>query len=282
MSSSDISTNLSNQASIQPQESDSQWTGPGVPNFRTYAGEIRRIGQYLLKGEFSAGFNRSRSVFENIRNFQIRAKQINAECPCCGWQGPAFISLGNWRAIQHQSRCPRCGSRSRHRGLTLLLPEVITTIPEGPALVFAPEPSLLQLVRHLTHNRAATTDYLRTDVDYPGEDIQHLTFADDTFAFLMCNHVLEHIPNDQQALLECARILKPDGVAVFTIPGDFPKQKTWYFDKPDDNGHLRHYGMDVTEKMERAFSRVDIVDMGKGKDPRWHIRPGDLAFICRK
>jgi hypothetical protein len=256
--------------------------GPGIPDIHDYLTETRRIVQYLSEGKFRVALNRSRSMFTNIWNFQVHALAQNVECPICGWQGLAFLSAGNWRSVQHNSRCPNCGSKSRHRGLTLLLPDLIKNIPEGPALIFAPEYSLMPLVRQLTSNQVRTTDYLRTDVDFPGEDIQNLSFADHTFAFLMCNHVLEHIPDDRQALLECARVLKPGGVAVFTIPGDFPKQETWHFEKPDETGHLRHYGLDVIQKMAPGFNRVDVVDMGLDKDPRWCIRRNDLAFICRK
>lgn len=253
-----------------------------LPGFRTYPGEVRRIGQLIRNGEFRTGIYRGQSMLINVWNFQVRTDPNRAECPCCGWQGPAFITLSNWRAVETQSRCPRCGSSSRHRGLTRLLPELLGEKPPVPALIFAPEARLLEQVNKLAGGRVSTTDYLREDVDFPGEDIQHLSFADNSFGFLMCNHVLEHIPDDTQALLECGRILRPDGFAVFSLPGDFSVQATWVFDKPDSNGHYRHYGLDVVQKMRQAFKQVDVIDMSAGRDPRWHIRRGDMAFVCRK
>ncbi len=204
------------------------------------------------------------------------------QCPCCGWEGPAFVSLSNWRAVQHNSRCPNCDSRSRHRGLTILLPRLLAAMPDGQALVFAPEAALLALVRQHARAGVETTDYLMEDVDHPGEDIQRLTFPDAHYGALMCNHVLEHIPDDRAALAECARVLMPGGVAVFTIPGDYDQTATRYFDLPDPNGHLRHYGLDVLEKMRAVFSRVEAVDMSLGTNPRQHIHPGDMAFVCYK
>ncbi|WP_374686496.1 methyltransferase domain-containing protein [Promineifilum sp.] len=256
--------------------------GPGIPTLRFHAGEVRRIGQLIGRGQFRTGWHRTQSLLANVWNFQVRRHAIKARCPCCGWEGPGFISLSNWRAVQHNSRCPGCDSRSRHRGLARLLPELLRAKPEGPVLVFAPEPSLLGLIARHVNDTVKTTDYRRTDVDYPREDIQQLTFADNSFAFLTCNHVLEHIPDDRQALRECARVLKPGGVAVFTIPGDYHKQETWYLDKADVDGHLRHYGMDVLDKMHASFNQVETVDMSAGADPYWHIYPGDTAFICRK
>ncbi len=80
------------------------------------------------------------------------------------------------------------------------------------------------------------------------------------YGALMCNHV-EHIPDDRAALAECARVLMPGGVAVFTIPGDYDRPATRYFESPDPNGHLRHYGLDVLEKMRAVFSRARAGDM---------------------
>lgn len=252
--------------------------GSGIPVF---SGELRRLAQLVGRGEFQTALNRARSIIANFWTFRARRKDDGARCPCCGWQGPGFVSLSNRRAVQHHSRCPRCDSRSRHRGLAILLPSILRGRPAGPVLVFAPETALMEHITRHANGPVLTTDFLRTDVDLPGEDIQHLSFPNHTFAALLCNHVLEHIPDDRGALRECARVLKPGGAAVFTIPGDYDQQATRAFDRPDDNGHLRHYGLDVLDKMRAAFAHVDAIDLSVGTDPRWHIHPGDLAFVCQ-
>ena len=256
--------------------------GPGVPTWARQRVELGRVASLAAHGEWRRAQHRARSLLANVWNFQVRGGRFGAECPCCGWRGPAFLSLSNWRAVQHNPGCPNCGSRSRHRGLALLLPDLLHDRPDGPSLVFAPERALFGRLRQLLGDSLLTTDYLRPDVDYPGEDIQQLTFADNRFAFLMCNHVLEHIPDDRAALRECARVLRPGGLAVFTIPGDYHKQQTWTLDKPDANGHLRHYGLDVADKMRAAgFGTVTPTDMSIGRPAHYHIHPGDMAFVCR-
>ena len=272
--------------SIQPQNTFTADTvgeaGPGRPTWRRQRMELGRVARTVARGEVRTGLHHAQSLAANVWNFQVRGGRLGAECPCCGWRGPAFLSLSNWRAVQHNSGCPNCDSRSRHRGLALLLPDLLRDKPDGPSLVFAPERALFGRLRQLLGDALLTTDYLRTDVDYPGEDIQQLTFADNSFAFLMCNHVLEHIPDDEAALRECARVLRPGGLAVFTIPGDYHKQQTWTLDKPDANGHLRHYGLDVADKMRAAgFGTVTPTDMSLGRPAHYHIHPGDMAFVCR-
>lgn len=257
--------------------------GPGVPTWTRQRGELGRVAGLAARGEWRRAGHRARSLLANIWNFQLRPGRDAVECPCCGWRGPAFLSLSNWRAVQHNSGCPGCNSRSRHRGLTLLLPDLLRHKPDGPSLVFAPERALIGLLDRLLGNGLRTTDYLRPDVHYPGEDIQQLSFADNRFAFLMCNHVLEHIPDDAAALRECARVVMPGGLAVFTMPGDYDQQPTRVLATPDANGHLRHYGLDVVEKIRAAgFSVVTPTDMSAGRPARNHIHPGDMAFVCRK
>ena len=100
----------------------------------------------------------------------------------------------------------------------------------------------------------------------------------------MCNHVLEHVVDDDRALSECSRILMPGGVALFTIPGDYthPHTRQLDLDAPDLNGHYRHYGMDVIDKMGRYFDDVEAVDMSVLARPEWRVRRRDYVFICRK
>ena len=272
---------------IQPQSTFTADTvgeaGPGRPTWRRQRMELGRVARTVARGQVRTGLHHAQSLAANVWNFQVRGGRFGAECPCCGWRGPAFLSLSNWRAVQHNSRCPRCDARSRHRGLSLLLPEVLRAKPAGPSLIFAPERTLMGHLSRLITEPILTTDYLRTDVHFPGEDIQQLTFADNSFAFLMCNHVLEHIPDDGAALRECARVLVPGGLAVFTMPGDYHKQQTRVLDTPDANGHLRHYGLDVVEKIRAAgFGVVTPTDMSVDRPARYHIHPGDTTFVCWK
>lgn len=48
-----------------------------------------------------------------------------------------------------------------------------------------------------------------------------LPFADNSFRTVIANCVLEHIPDIDTALSECARILKTDGLFVLTVPSRY-------------------------------------------------------------
>lgn len=48
--------------------------------------------------------------------------------------------------------------------------------------------------------------------------MRHIEFADDTFDVLNLRHVLEHVPDPNACVRESARVLKPGGVLVLTVP----------------------------------------------------------------
>ena len=48
-------------------------------------------------------------------------------------------------------------------------------------------------------------------------DARNLSFKPDTFDYLTCSEVLEHIEGND-VVSECYRVLKPGGVALFTVP----------------------------------------------------------------
>lgn len=47
---------------------------------------------------------------------------------------------------------------------------------------------------------------------------ENIPFADETFDVVYCSHVLEHVDNEQKALFEMKRILKPGGVLIIGMP----------------------------------------------------------------
>ncbi len=99
-------------------------------------------------------------------------------------------------------------------------------------MFFEPEKILLNTVgKELDKIVVRTTDFYSSDVNFPNEDIQNLSFSDDSYDYILCNHVIEHVPNDELAFRELSRILKPRGKAIITIPGDYHLNDTVVFDE---------------------------------------------------
>ena len=70
-------------------------------------------------------------------------------------------------------------------------------------------------------------EVLSTDIrPYPGidetADVTCLKYADNTFDYVLCINVLEHIGEPEKAVGEIHRVLKPRGKAFIAVPFMFP------------------------------------------------------------
>lgn len=90
-------------------------------------------------------------------------------------------------------------------------------------------------------------------------DIQRAAFASETFdAILLCD-VLEHVPDDNQAIAEAARMLKPGGLLIMTLPA----LGLLWSSHDEALGHLRRYGKRGVRRMIESMGlRVKKVSFG--------------------
>ena len=203
-------------------------------------------------------------------------------CPICGIKEYHFLHLSNSIRITFNSACPSCNSRSRHRGLFFLYEEILLKQKKKRILHFAPEKFLSKIIMKHSSHKYETTDLHMKNVDFTKEDIQKLKFKDNTYDIILNNHVLEHVSDDQKALKEIIRILKPNGVGIITIPVDWNKNKTIIFDNLDNNGHFRHYGIDILNRLNKIFSKVFVKKLYSYQGKKYAIKKDEVAFICIK
>lgn len=75
-------------------------------------------------------------------------------------------------------------------------------------------------------------------------DIRKLPFAAASFDCVICSEVLEHIPEQQEALTELVRVLRPQGIIVISVPRYYPERICWLISPEyhnSDGGHIRMY-----------------------------------------
>ncbi len=95
-------------------------------------------------------------------------------------------------------------------------------------------------------------------------DITALNFADESFDVVICNHVLEHVPDDARAMSELFRVLKSGGWGSIQVPmaGDVtqedlsitnPEERRRRYGQDD---HVRQYGRDFLDRMKHAGFEV--------------------------
>lgn len=92
-------------------------------------------------------------------------------------------------------------------------------------------------------------------------DNRWLPFAEAVFDLVICAEVLEHIPAHGQAVAELARVLKPGGQMVVSVPRAWPERICWRLAKDygaANGGHVRIYRrQDLLELLEATGLRFD-------------------------
>lgn len=106
-----------------------------------------------------------------------------------------------------------------------------------------------------------------------------LPFPDDTFDRIIAAEVLEHIPFDEPAIRDLARVLKPGGTIAVTVPRWFPELMNWalsdeYPAPKSPGGHVRIYRESVLgERLEAAaLVRYDRHHAHGLHSPYWWLR----------
>jgi len=165
---------------------------------------------------------------------------------------------------------PSTLSLERHRLLWLFLKnETDFFTANKKVLHFAPEQAFYKRFRKMPNLDYTTTD-LKSPLADVKADICNLPFDDDKFDIILCNHVLEHIPDDTKAMKELYRVLKPNGMAILQIPQDLNRAFTFEDNTITDKkerakifgqyDHVRIYGRDYFDKLKSIGFNVDEVD----------------------
>lgn len=75
------------------------------------------------------------------------------------------------------------------------------------------------------------TDWTGLDVRAVGDvqaDAHDMPFEDGQFDTVLCTDLLQYVPDPPRVVLECARVLKQGGCAVFVTRFAFPDEDAWY------------------------------------------------------
>lgn len=194
------------------------------------------------------------------------------------------------------ARCPRCKSDDRSRLIYLYLKNKTNIFYENlKVLHVAPEMGLQKVF--MAH---PNIDYVSADLDSPlamvKMDITDIRYEDNSFDVIICNHVLEHIPDDRKAMSELYRVLKLGGWAILQVPISLSLNKT-YEDKtvtiPEEReklfgqyDHVRLYGTDYKNRLEKIGFCVDIYnfikEFGESNSDRYRLPKNESIYVCSK
>ena len=92
-------------------------------------------------------------------------------------------------------------------------------------------------------------------------DARRLPFADGAFDRVIASEVMEHIDDDDTAMAELTRVLRPGGTIAVTVPSLFPEKVCWslsedYYAPKASGGHVRIYRRQQIVAMLRAAGMV--------------------------
>ena len=206
-----------------------------------------------------------------------------------------FLPYG-YDKIRKNALSPSTLSLERHRLLWLYLKNETSIFTKPHKLLhIAPEQAYYKRLK-----QQSNIDYTSLDLNSPiadiNADIKDMPFLDQSFEVVICNHVLEHIINDDQALNEIYRILKKGGYAILQIPLE-KDAKTTYEDEsiidPEERkkhfgqyDHVRIYGMDFFDKLNKiGFESKPIFyadNFNKRDKKRFGIDNNDIIPIAIK
>jgi SAM-dependent methyltransferase len=108
-------------------------------------------------------------------------------------------------------------------------------------------------------------------------DATSLPFPDGTFDKVIAAEVLEHLPADQTAMNEIARILRPGGMAAVTVPAWLPERICWQLSDDYHNtpgGHIRIF---TRRELVTKLTRSGLAVTGQHRahalhSPYWWVK----------
>ncbi|MCJ7467714.1 MAG: methyltransferase domain-containing protein [Maribacter sp.] len=215
--------------------------------------------------------------------------------PIDGKRFKSFLPYG-YEKPRENVLSPSTLSLERHRLLWLYLKNKTDFFTAHlKVLHFAPEQAFYKRFRKL-----ANLDYTTTDLNSPLADIKadicNLPFETNSVDVILCNHVLEHIPNDTKAMQELFRVLRPGGWGILQIPQDLDRKATFedhsIVDKKErakifgQYDHVRIYGRDYFDKLRAVGFIVEEVDytveLSSDEIERYRLAKGEIIPLVRK
>ena len=248
------------------------------------------------------------------RNIKMRLKLLlhagrKYKCPLCDYRSRDLAPIGHdyevlrlyevVGAAPRRGGCYRCGAYDRDKLVYLYLHDRLK--------IFSPEKKKYHIL-HIAPSHAISsrlhdhgfTSYVAGDLyakgyqypDYVREmNVLDLPLEDDTFDLVLCNHVLEHIEDDRQAMREVYRVMKPGAEAILQVPLSGVLEKT--LEDPalkseeeralafGQRDHVRIYGRDYFKRLRETGFRVEEKDLSASYS-RFGLNPKERLIVAIK
>lgn len=151
---------------------------------------------------------------------KLRYPHNRGYCTICE-ADTVFFEYSTW--LRDYYKCTKCGSIPRNRALVKALnvfyPDwrelsIHESSPGGPLSDFLKRSAKSYSASHY-YDDIPRGEYFN---GFRSEDLTKLTFEDNSFDLIITSDVFEHVFEPALAFKEVARVLKPGGAHVFTMP----------------------------------------------------------------
>ena len=215
-------------------------------------------------------------------------------CPICENE-TTFVEIGTW--LRSGYRCLGCGTIPRQRSL---IRRVNSFVPRWKELiVHEASPSDISLSyfaeRCPTYSYSFYYPEIPRGSNFNGvrcEDLESLTYTDNSIDIFITQDVFEHIMNPELAFREIERVLKVGGYHIFSVPiygnnesiqrAKITPDGIAYLAEPEYHGSFLvayHHSLDIIEKIGSNMLTTIVVE----RDRNFGIDGEFLdIFICKK
>ncbi len=166
-----------------------------------------------------AAIRRKTTALRRLARFAGKPKNIGY-CTICEGKS-IFIKTAEW--LRDHYICYRCNSIPRQRALIKVLEEQFSSYRSMSIHESSPSGAASAKLKWECSNYIPT--YFYPDLEpghyrngFRSENLERMTFVDNTFDLIITQDVMEHVMNPDRAFAEIARTLKPGGAHVFTVP----------------------------------------------------------------
>lgn len=218
-----------------------------------------------------------------------------------GWQAfSAYLHNLKWTGSDFdQFWCPFCRSHDRERHLILFFEKLgfWSRLEGASVLHFAPEKRLATRIEACRPARYVKGDLVPAREGVEKMDVTAIPYAAETFDWVLCNHVLEHVPDDAKALREICRVLRPGGTAILQTPYasglavsledpaeiKTDQQRIEFYGQED---HIRLYGRDLFDRIRAAGFSLELKwhaeCLAEVDSQRFGVNRDEPLFLCVK
>lgn len=242
-----------------------------------------------------------RSIIRTVSLINWRKLAVSVYfCPLCGGKR-VFVRLD---ANEISVRCLSCRATSVTLSLVAVLWRISPNLNSKNVYELSSRGPLVKYLKR-TSKILSCSEYFNSTT--PGnhnngvqcQDVQRLTYQNESFDICTSTEVFEHVPNDAKGFSEIHRVLKPNGILVFTVPLDI-RNKTVERAILMPGGEIKHllppeyhsdpirglepilayrnYGYDILDRLvNEGFKRAEL--RSPGYDMAWgYARPVIVAY----